>query len=544
MYIVYGPPGTGKTTYLAAKAREFVAWARERTPEWPTAVLISSLTRAAAAEIAGRDLGIPRRQVSTLHSHAYRCIPQPDIAVAHIDEFNREHPAYALGGEGGSNIDDPKWVWGRTGPGDEFSSTYHALRAQCRPRDSWPGRVRGFARAWESWKKRNGYADFDDLIERAFEHVPYAPGAPSIIIADEAQDWSLLEYRLAKKWGRAAGHLIICGDPDQAIYTWRGADPEIFLDPDVPDEHRRVLGQSWRVPRAIQQMSMRWRALLSQAANIDYKPRDADGAVERCVSTWRAPDQAIALTERYVADGKTVMLVGTCGYMLKPVVTELRDRAIPFANPWRRKRRDWNPLAPGRGVSMVDRMLALVRILQGEQWSRADVHDWMVVMSSKLAGLKAEAKTRVAGHRNADDIIADWDWIRGLVEDDELQIALDFVWANNEAGLEQWWFDRLLKRRADTAEYPHRILQARGSDALRERPAVYVGTVHSFKGAEADVVILFPDLSPAGWRQWHGYGKGRDAVIRLFYVAMTRARERLIVCNPAGRSVPITQVMQ
>jgi len=52
------------------------------------------------------------------------------------------------------------------------------------------------------------------------------------------------------------------------------------------------------------------------------------------------------------------------------------------------------------------------------------------------------------------------------------------------------------------------------------------------------VVYLFPDLSFAGMNEW--LGGGTAAVRRLFYVGMTRARETLILCEPAGsRSVAL-----
>jgi ATP-dependent exoDNAse (exonuclease V) beta subunit len=51
------------------------------------------------------------------------------------------------------------------------------------------------------------------------------------------------------------------------------------------------------------------------------------------------------------------------------------------------------------------------------------------------------------------------------------------------------------------------------------------------KGGEADVVFLFPDLSPAGDVLYQKYGPARDSVIRLFYVGMTRARHTLYICQ-------------
>jgi superfamily I DNA/RNA helicase len=55
--------------------------------------------------------------------------------------------------------------------------------------------------------------------------------------------------------------------------------------------------------------------------------------------------------------------------------------------------------------------------------------------------------------------------------------------------------------------------------------------LHSVKGAQADVVYLFPDLSQAADAQYQQHGSPRDSVIRVFYVAATRTYERLYICR-------------
>jgi superfamily I DNA/RNA helicase len=79
------------------------------------------------------------------------------------------------------------------------------------------------------------------------------------------------------------------------------------------------------------------------------------------------------------------------------------------------------------------------------------------------------------------------------------------------------------------------VLKRSGPAALTAEPRVLVGTVHSVKGGEAGTVILSPDLSAQGyWGGWHAGGAGRDAITRMFYVALTRARERAVLLAPSG----------
>ena len=81
------------------------------------------------------------------------------------------------------------------------------------------------------------------------------------------------------------------------------------------------------------------------------------------------------------------------------------------------------------------------------------------------------------------------------------------------------------------ARYPRKVLNKHGESGLVDDPKFLVGTIHSVKGGEADVVILMPDLSSAGWQEYQEYGPKRDSIIRLFYVGMTRAKETLIIMD-------------
>ena len=104
------------------------------------------------------------------------------------------------------------------------------------------------------------------------------------------------------------------------------------------------------------------------------------------------------------------------------------------------------------------------------------------------------------------------------------------------AGDLDWLRENLLGARTKGAAFAIRVAEAHGAETLTKTPQIIAGTIHSVKGGEADVVYLFPDLSFAGMNEW--IGSGSAAVRRLFYVGMTRARESLILCQPAGsRSV-------
>ena len=88
---VVGPPGCGKTTWLSRQVAR--AWEKGEK------VLIASLTRAAAAEVAGRELPIPRDNIGTLHAHCYRSLGRPRIAetkAEYINDWNKSYPQYHM----------------------------------------------------------------------------------------------------------------------------------------------------------------------------------------------------------------------------------------------------------------------------------------------------------------------------------------------------------------------------------------------------------------------------------------------------------------
>ena len=62
-----------------------------------------------------------------------------------------------------------------------------------------------------------------------------------------------------------------------------------------------------------------------------------------------------------------------------------------------------------------------------------------------------------------------------------------------------------------------------------KKPQIIVGTIHSVKGGEADTVFIIPDISYSAFELAENNREGWDSITRLFYVAATRAKEKLIL---------------
>lgn len=523
---------TGKTTYVAS----CISKAAENLGD--DNIIVASFTKTAAAELAGRDLPINPDQIGTLHAHCYRALGRPPLAddTKLIKEWNEEYPMYAMSGAKG-DIDEGGCDATYTTDGDEIYAELQILRHRLIPEEEWSNRVLAFNEKWRRFKAHKFALDFTDLIEQASLVCDTAPGHPVIGFFDEVQDFTRLEIGLVRKWGAKMDYVMMAGDDDQSLYDFKGATPDAFLDPPVDDEHKRVLSQSWRVPRAIQTLAEGIIRQVSRREPKVYSPRDYEGEVYRLSTSVHNVEALLADAQKHLDAGKSVMFLTACGYMLDPIKAHLRREGIPFHNPFRTKRGDWNPLGRSRGTSAADRVFAYLRPISsvenyhGDMWHADELKRWADPLNSKLV-MKHGAKKLIDGFgvESEEDKFADVGEvpIAQLLEvfnEDALTSAMSFDL--------NWYRNNLLSSKVGTMEYPIQIAQKRGVEILRETPKVIIGTIHSVKGGEADVVYLFPDLSRAGAIQWQNGGLGRDTIIRQFYVGATRARDTLVLCEPS-----------
>lgn len=552
---LHGPPGTGKTTRLSRITRDKVA---ERGAD---DIRIASFSVTAAEEIGSRE-GVKgvlsSAAVGTLHSHAFRAIGHPDVALDPkvVEEWNdRVGTDWAIHGDGrrlgvadrsggGGGLDDLQ-------SGDQLLSALDLLRARQTPGAKWPLPVRGFAKAWTAWKRERGCVDYTDMIVQAYAQAARGEpmdGAPSVLVVDEAQDMTPIESALALAWGRLLGdegRLLFAMDDDQAIMDFRGGDPTMILGAQATDE---VLSQSHRVPMAVHAVAQDWIERCSSRFPKEYRPRGRDeehperdptpehtrGWAHR-VGYGLGDPRLLAAIERDIADGSTVMVIASCGYMLTPLIRDLRTLGMAFHNPFRPSEPAWNPLGkPARGVSTADRvarfLIADERELgaRSRLWTGEDVRMWTGLVSFKRACLARGAERAIEALASGE---LPFEHVAALFRADDA--GTEALSRATEPDLE-WLAEVITPSKAKGTAYPIQVARSQGSAALMEQPRLVLGTIHSVKGAQADVVYLAPDLSAAGMRQWQGTSVTRDQTRRLLYVGMTRAYHRLVVLSPTS----------
>ena len=331
---------------------------------------------------------------------------------------------------------------------------------------------------------------------------------------------------------------LIIGDDDQCLFSFTGATTEAFLNPPVPDSHKRVLSQSYRVP--VKALALA-NSIISKVAMREpkaYRPRDFEGKIYSSPATWKRPDQIVPIIKGYTREGKRVMVLTSCSYMLHPLIKQLRDAGIPFSNIYAPTRGDWNPIRRKQTGAAG----AYGRLCAYMEPAGAEFQGTRIWTPGQLASWTEHVKVEGNFQRGAKAVLKEMCKTKEVSAEITLGVMLQaFSEGTFDKSLDldlEWFLSQLTPAKQSAYEFPARIYRECGIDGPELASLCTIGTVHSVKGAEADVVIIFPDLS---LRASQAYamrgGEQHDQIIRQFYVAVTRTRNVLILCQGTTRGM-------
>ncbi len=502
MYRAFGPPGTGKTTWMARQLKH----AAERYD--PESIYACSFTAAAARELAGRDTGIPRQNIGTIHSLCYHELGRPSIIEGDKEKLELWNKTYGRWWpvKGVVRFDDP------VASDCDALLIYNRERSMLTARRAQPR----FVEAWERFKSEHYIMDFTDLLTNAPDRL----GA-RVLMVDEGQDLTPLQFRIIQQWGSHTDVFIVSLDDDQCIYEFLGANPSYMLD-GISESNTRVLSQSYRLASAIHEYSQGWVSRLgSRRYAKEFKGRDDPGAVERDSRLKFAQPEALVDRVEQAAEEGTCAILTTCGYMLHPILDELKKRGLTFGNPYC-GRGDWNPLGSGkRAGRLISFRECHVAFVNGDANTLSDPRVWEWVGDIRTAGNLQKGAKKAMSERAVN---------MGFISEYGTPALVEAT----HRGDPGWLIDNTIK--SASYEYPVAVYRRHGIDALVERPKIIVGTIHSIKGGEADSVVILPDLPYAAIKELSiNRVRAKDALIRQFYVGFTRARNRLILAGQSGK---------
>ncbi len=312
MLVVAGA-GSGKTRVVTRRIAYLIS-----KGVWPDQILAMTFTNKAANEMKERVealTGDRPRWVGTFHSACARLLRRDIVRLEDGRDSN-----YTIFDAGDQQtivklcmkelrIEDSeltpaavstaisRWKCGLKTPEDALQDAHSVLATfSARTFDLYERRLR----------ELNG-VDFDDLLLLTVRLLERCPEIRDIyhsrfryLLIDEYQDTNRIQYRLMKLLAGPARNVHVTGDPDQSIYSWRGANYRNIMEftKDYPQARVVRLEQNYRSTQPILDLA---NALIRH--NFDRIEKDlfseqTGGALPRVVSVYSDRDEAAWVAER------------------------------------------------------------------------------------------------------------------------------------------------------------------------------------------------------------------------------------------------------
>lgn len=428
-------------------------------------------------------------------------------------------------------------------------------------------------RGYEKKLRQAGLIDFDDMMVMCYELLKARPDILSAwqnkyqyILIDEFQDINRIQYEIVRMLARPGNHLFIVGDDDQSIYRFRGAKPEIMLgfETDYKEAKRVLLDVNYRSTEEILKPAL--HLVEKNKKRFEKNIRTAGSRGKAIITrTWNDPMEE---TSRLVEELKAYIGMG-CKYSdiailyrtnsgPRMLIEKLMEYNLPFrikdAVPnlyehWiskniltyvkiamgSRDRADFLSIInrPKRYVSRDSMNTPQVSFEELKHYYRDK--DWMVERLENLEyDLKAVSRMSPLAAVNYirqgigyDGYLVEYASLRRM-KPEELYETADQL---KESAAQFQSFDAWFQHIKEYGE----LLKRQVGEREQAVDAITLATMHSSKGLEYRVVYIIDANEGVTPHQKAILEADIEEERRLFYVAMTRAKERLHIYSVKER---------
>ena len=475
--IILGPPGTGKTTSLLNIVED--ALSRGIPPE---RIAYLAFTRKAAYEAQERAMaqfGFEEGRFPyfrTLHSLAFRELGMQRDEVmtdSHYRKFGK-----AMGIEFRGIYDENIGLHTGDGLGDKCSRIESLARMGLRNIEDQMSITNINDLSTHAVKQYHSalvaYKKDNGVYDFTDMLEKYNSQLPvDICIFDEAQDLSSAQYKMAILAASLASEVYIAGDDDQAIFGWAGADVDKFLN---LKGQKTTLPNSHRIPKKVHSLANDVVRRIKNRYPKKWAPKKQEGDV-----IYVTNEQDIDFSE-----SGSWMLLSRSKYLLYRLKQAVRQQGYAYTINNRSSLESeetraiiaWESLRKGKSISqheaknLVNFLAFNPDLVKQDSYMMADL------------GLPNAAK--------------DYDWmtmLKGIAPDER--------------------------------EYLRSCM--RNGEKFSDKPRITISTIHQSKGGEADNLVLLTDMGKLSWENL-----GSDEENRVWYVALTRAKENLYLIQPRG----------
>jgi ATP-dependent DNA helicase UvrD/PcrA len=438
---------------------------------------------------------------------------------------------------------------------------------------------------YEKKKKATNSMDFDDLLEKTLRMLKEHDGISSFyrrqfqfILVDEYQDTNKIQADLIDTLGRDHRNVMVVGDDAQSIYSWRGANFQNILEfpKRYPDAQVFKIEMNYRsVPEILEVANAAIAANIDQFQKNLSTTRDSHGMKPAVVALNDGSEQAQFVAQRILelrdedVELNEIAVLYRAHYHAIELQLELSRRGIPYqitsgirffeqahikdvvsflrlvANP-----RDevafkrMVKLLPGIGNRSADN---LWRAWDASLNERGEITSWAERLLPMIVNARSKKSWEQLAH-TMDEIAPGGqpnpptEMITSVVEaiyDDYAKVNFTNYELRREDLNQLAAFARQFK---DLNEFLSQLALISNVDAeaapnqTADKEAVSLSSVHQAKGLEFHTVFviwltegMFPSSRSLDRRE------DLEEERRLFYVAITRARDELYLTYPHMR---------
>jgi DNA helicase-2/ATP-dependent DNA helicase PcrA len=423
---------------------------------------------------------------------------------------------------------------------------------------------------YEKLLKQESALDFDDLLLKSLHLLETYPevqtactSAWRYIHIDEYQDTNHVQYLMAKRLAGTVGNICVVGDIDQTIYSWRGADIENLLSftKTYPKAKTVTLTQNYRSTQnilaasntIIEKNEKRYPKILTTENGVGEKitlaglydeseeARYVSGKAEVLIRSgmppreiavlYRANFQSRALEEAFLARKVPYQVLGVRFFErreVKDLLAYVRAALNP-GNPTDLKR---IANTPPRGIGKV----TLLKLLSGETESlKGKAKDNVAELLQILQDIAIVARKKPVSETLTYALKRSGLETELLEGDEEMQERLENL---KELVTLSLRYDSLPPEEGLEKLMEEAALVSDQDELKEDANAVRLMTVHAAKGLEFEVVFvvgLEDGLFPHG--SFREESRDEEEERRLFYVALTRARKKILLTFAAARTI-------
>ena len=317
--------------------------------------------------------------------------------------------------------------------------------------------------------------DFPDMLDKFLE----SGEAPKlrVMFVDEAQDLSLVQWKLVKKIEEKSQDSYISGDDDQAIYRWNGAHVSTFIN---LEGERTVLDQSQRVPQKPFALANKIIKKVHNRVEKEWLPKQEEGSVDYCSD----------LHEVDFSQGRWLVLA-QANYMLAGIGNILDEKELY----WQRR-------------NAVPRVKNIYEVIQ--KWN--DLRKGIPLHYNDIKKIAAKMTKDNWDPKLFKTIIKD-----GFYDIDTLK---------EKYGLktESEWYEALDEVGDEDIKKIKKLI--RSGEDLNKNPRISISTIHGVKGNERENVVVITDLAGAAFID---YEKDPDDTTQIILCCLHKNREETYI---------------